>query len=379
MANTEPYNATQINNPSQGPLIFTNSLFGNSTLSSPRNHKSFDFSNININSSKYGYLKQYHQTRIYVYDFDGITTGGQKLGNNTYIISGNLPESFNYAIGSEWGNPLSDIFKGVGNLAVQLGSAVARQAGGNWAKIGNNLRSGINRAANFLIWNGAKPLTIQLKIPVIDDDSYQCENKNVRTSLKEALEFLGCLSLPRLEGKLGFYTPAPSPLNIDITYNNKTYNFAPNKARIMVQIGGMLFIDNCIVKGVSVSYPNTKSLMMRDDSSLTPILAEVTIDITTIETLTSDTYTKMLWLKQQEDQGKGSLNVDSALKAMAKAGKWVGNVAKETGKDMVNTVGGLFKPGDTIKNPSPFLDGNTNEATKVLSNPAGGLGKIIKK
>lgn len=318
--NTAPCSGTQLQDSSQGPYITTDSLFSNSLSSSCAYHKSFDFSNINIGSS---YYKQFHQTRIYVKDFQGMTTSGRKFGgkNSTYIISSNLPDSFNYAIGSQWGNPLSDIFNGVGNMLIQVGAGALSQSDSEFGRtIGNNIHSGINRAANFLIWSGSKPLTIQLKIPVIDDNSYQSGCGNVRTNLKEALEFLGCLCLPKLEGNLGFYTPAPSSLELIIKYGgykdketgtpNKTYNMSPNKARIMVQIGGMLFIDNCIVKDVSVTYPNTKGLMLRDDSTLTPILAEVTINITTIETITSDTFTKMLWLRQQEDQGIGILDMN---------------------------------------------------------------------
>ena len=304
--NSTPCNATQIQNAAEGPLIYTSSLLKNSTSSSYGYHRSFDFSNINVNSS---YYKQFHQTRIYVKDFQGMTRNGTPIGgkNSTYLISSNLPDSFSYGIGSEWASPLSDIFAGVGNLAMQIGSDIANQAG--LTSIGENIRSGINRAAHFLIWNGAKPLEIQLKIPVIDDNSYQSQANGVETNLKDALEFLGCLCLPKLSGSLGFYAPAPSPLDLKIVYPSKdgaskSVNFSPNKARIMVQIGGMLFIDNCIIKSVNVSYPNTKALMLRNNQSLSPILAEVTINISTIETMTTDTYTKMLWLKQQDDQGK---------------------------------------------------------------------------
>lgn len=349
--NSSPCSGTQLQDSSQGPYISTNSLFSGSMSSNCSLHKSFDFSNINIGSSQY---KQFHQTRIYVKDFQGMTTGGSKVGGkgSTYIISSNLPESFNYAIGSEWGNPLSDIFKGVGNLIMQFASSTAMQAGGTIGKIGSNFRSGINRAANFLIWNGAKPLEIQLKIPVIDDNSYQSGCGNVKTNLKEALEFLGCLALPNLDGNLGFYTPAPSPLQLSVKYKGKSYNLSPNKARIMVQIGGILFIDNCIIKGVSVSYPNTKALMRRDDGSLSPVLAEVTITITTIETLTSRTYTKMLWLKQQPDQGNFNLDVDSILeKGKQVAGK-VGQFFKEAPGEISGTIGDHYGFGTGAENAS---------------------------
>ena len=117
--------------------------------------------------------------------------------------------------------------------------------------------------------------------------------------------------------------------------------FSPNEARIMVQIGGILFIDNCIIKSVNVSYPNTKSLMLRDDGTLSPVLAEVTIHITTIEALTSDTYTKMLWLNQQSDQGKGSLDLNAIYDTFSKAsdelGKFVSGLPVV--KDIKNVLG----------------------------------------
>lgn len=339
--NSSPCSGTQLQDSSQGPYISTNSLFSGSMSSNCSLHKSFDFSNINIGSSQY---KQFHQTRIYVKDFQGMTTGGSQVGGkgSTYIISSNLPESFNYAIGSEWGNPLSDIFKGVGNLVMQFASSAAMQAGGTIAEAGSQFRSGINRAANFLIWNGAKPLEIQLKIPVIDDNSYQSGCGNVKTNLKEALEFLGCLALPNLDGSLGFYTPAPSPLQLNVKFNGNNYTLSPNKARIMVQIGGILFIDNCIIKGVSVSYPNTKALMRRDDGSLSPVLAEVTITITTIETLTSRTYTKMLWLKQQPDQGNFTLDVDAILEKGKEIGGKALNGLQNFSNDFTGRISGYL-------------------------------------
>ena len=104
----------------------------------------------------------------------------------------------------------------------------------------------------------------------------------------------------------------------------------------MVQIGGMFFIDNCIIKKVSVNYPNTKSLMRREDGSLTPVLAEVTINITTIETLTSTTFTKMLWLRQQEGQGKGEFAWGDAINAAIDTGKGIAGDVLNGAKSLWN-------------------------------------------
>lgn len=347
--NTAPLNASLKNNTSQADLTFINSLYTQSGSSTAKTHKSFDFSNVNVSSSPY---KQYHQTRIYVKNYNEMTTGGANLGsNNTYIISSNLPDNFNYAIGSDWVNPIGDIFAKTGNLILQMAGGFLRNSSDStFRNVGDNLSSGVNRAASFLIWNGSKPLEIQLKIPVIDDNSANSNDGTVRTNLKEALEFLGCLCLPTLRGSLGFYTPAPSPMRIDVSYGginektkkaNRNLIFSPNEARIMVQIGGILFIDNCIIKSVNVSYPNTKSLMLRDDGTLSPVLAEVTIHITTIEALTSDTYTKMLWLNQQSDQGKGSLDLNAIYDTFSKAsdelGKFVSGLPVV--KDIKNVLG----------------------------------------
>jgi hypothetical protein len=87
--------------------------------------------------------------------------------------------------------------------------------------------------------------------------------------------------------------------------------------------------------------------MRRDDGSLSPVLAEVTITITTIETLTARTYTKMLWLKQQPDQGNFKLDVDAILEK----GKEVGSALWEGGKNLVNngidTIGGQYFGGNS--------------------------------
>ena len=82
----------------------------------------------------------------------------------------------------------------------------------------------------------------------------------------------------------------------------------------MVQLGGILLVDNCIIKEINVTYPKTKALIKHEYASklvgtggndyLAPLLAKIDITISTIEALTSNAYTRMLWLKEQPDQGK---------------------------------------------------------------------------
>ena len=81
----------------------------------------------------------------------------------------------------------------------------------------------------------------------------------------------------------------------------------------------MLLVDNCIIEGINVSYPNTKTMIRHyyDKSMgqigrsgtdyLVPLLATLTINITTVEAMTADYYSNMLWLKNNT-MGKGSAN-----------------------------------------------------------------------
>ena len=69
---------------------------------------------------------------------------------------------------------------------------------------------------------------------------------------------------------------------------------------------------------------------------LTPLFANVTIKITTIEATTANTYSRMLWMNDQTDQGHGSADASWVLPAT---------------KDALNEV-------------NPF---NKNKSTKVRS------------
>lgn len=292
---------------------------------SEKYHKSFDFSNVSISASEdtsNKHLRQFHQTRIYINDFDGMLHHNERRGSaeNTYLISANLPESFSYKIGSKWEAPLSAFGDAKFNAIMQtVGNGIS-----------NNLPSGINRATTMKIWGGTDPLSLSLQIPVIDDGyTYSSDATGVNTNLVEALEFLGSLCLPSLDSLYGFYTPPPSPLDVIIKYGKaetQSINLRPKHGRIMVQLGGILLIDNCLIEGIEVSYPNTKALIRHQYASgitpgqtgstyLTPLLAMVTINITTIEAITADTYSHMLWLKQQRSQGVGMADLYGALES----------------------------------------------------------------
>lgn len=307
-------------------------------------HKSLDFSNVGMPTSFNGNndaakrLRQFHQTRLYIMDYDGILGHGKELNakNKTYLISANLPESFSYEIGSEWKQPFQQFSSDSINGLIQLGG---KDAINTFTKsnIGDELQSTVNRVSTIMAWNGSKPLSLSLEIPVIDDGhpNESVTGVGLRTNLVESLEFLGSLCLPKGGvGHLGFYQPPPSPYDFTLTNdkNETIYSSKSNNhARIMLQLGGMLLVDNVIVTKVRVNYPNTKTMIRHWYSNsmqvgesgisyLTPLLAKVTIDVTTSEALTKQTYSNMLWLKQQEDQGSFSYSTQE-IKDMYEVGK----------------------------------------------------------
>lgn len=298
-----------------------------------RYHKSLDFSNVGMPTvaSKAGtdgvkFLRQFHQTRLYIQDYGGILRHSEQdvATCETYLISANLPEQFSYKIGSKWSQPFGSFTSDKVNALLQLGGhqLINDMTSTNF---GDNFQSTTARISTIMAWNGSEPLSLNLRIPVIDDGhpNESTTGSGLRTNLVEALEFLGSLCLPKGEkSALGFYQPPPSPY--DFSFNSNTYS--GNHARIMLQLGGMLLVDNVIIKGISVDYPNTKAMIRHwykepttnagasGSSYLTPLLASVNIDITTSEALTAQTYSKMLWLKTQTDQGSFKTTTAEAVK-----------------------------------------------------------------
>jgi len=368
-------------------------------------HKSLDFSNVghyaegeketgkSLNEKAIAF-RQFHQTRIYVSGFDGMNRHTVPGENQTYVISANLPELVNYRIGSEWNAPLQGMGSSLGSALLGLAKSGLLQADNSLVKnIGSYMPDSMfNRAQTIQLWNGSKPLTMSITIPVIDDGSYgKITQIGRNTNFSEALEFLGSLCLPRYikegEGgetdsgvqRWGFYKPPPSPLKISLkgygyiekegevlgiketNYTRKNYakqqteviggyssaitakksdvgklntnkkvegNFTQTYGRIMIQLGGMLLIDNCIITGIDVRYTNTKSLIRHHYDAeqnhnteldyLTPIIAELTINFSTVEAITSNIYSKMLWGVRQPDMGTGSVNLGSAQQLVEK-------------------------------------------------------------
>lgn len=351
---------------------FVDYTYGAGLYKNMSNHKSLDFSNRGFSPldttdvsglQEAAALRSFHQMRIFIEIPAGrnafINKHGKAsgAGGQTFLISSNLPESVSYSLNSSWTTPLSVLNVPLVDAVFQMTSGKIKQMFQGADVIPNSL---INRLHTLLIWNKTEPLSMQLTIPVLDD-SYD-GNNGISSNLAEALEILGAMCLPSYtqDNSLGFYTPPPTPYDLAIKYavtentqgsdgkmqstppktgttnlgksssdDQATHLFGANHARIMIQLGGMLLIDNCVITRVDVKYKNTKSQIRHSYTAkqnngkrfsyLTPQLAEVTLHITTLEAMTTQTYSKMLWCRRQQTSATGTIDA-SALWALANQG-----------------------------------------------------------
>lgn len=347
---------------------FVDYTYGANLYQNMSNHKSLDFSNRGFSPldttdvsglQEAAALRSFHQMRIFIEIPAGknafINKHGKAsgAGGQTFLISSNLPESVSYSLSSSWTAPLSALNVPLVDAIFQMTSGGIKQM---FQGVGGIPDSLINRLHTLLIWNKTDPLSMQLTIPVLDD-SYD-GNNGISSNLAEALEILGALCLPSYtpNNALGFYTPPPTPYNLAIQYSVKqdkkdadgniqsietkgtanfgkaksgesnpddtnAYLFGANHARIMIQLGGMLLIDNCVITRMDVKYKNTKSQIRhsytakqnngKSFSYLTPQLAEVTLNITTLEAMTTQTYSKMLWCRRQKTSATGTVDASA--------------------------------------------------------------------
>jgi hypothetical protein len=285
-------------------------------------HKSFDLSNVNIDGPSGKTFRQFHQTRLYIEQFDHMYSHNSLVKANTFLLSANLPDTIGYSIGSRWENPFGGFGNAMTNVLMQMGSSFLNKFDSTQG-IGENIKSGINRATTFKVWGGTDNLSLTLKIPVVDDRTQQ---SSTAINLTEALEFLGCLVLPRKSGNLGFYQPPPSPMNLTIQYkSDKNLTLSPTYARVLLQLGGMLIVDKCVINKVSINYPNTKTMVRQQTGSsyyLSPLLAELTIEISTIEAMTAGTFGKMLWLQSQPNEATGNVDLSFIGDTVDKVKQW---------------------------------------------------------
>lgn len=330
--------------------FYKKSVYGNTTY-----HKSLDFSNrgfkytnngysasgnldATIENSDDYYLRAFHQMRIFIEVPTGmqaiINHHGKNLGgsNTTFLISSNLPETVSYQVRSNWSAPLSGFNIPLANALLAMADTVMPQSLQDYVP-----DSLVNRVQTIQVWNGVDPLQMQLTIPVLDD-SHNGDG-NISTNLAEALEILGSLTLPTYNKneEFGFYTPPPTPYEINFKKEKQGFAtmgsgnksggkkiFTKNHAKVMIQLGGMLLIDNCIIRGIRVTYKDTKSQLLHKYTKwgeknagfkyLLPQLAEVTLDISTVEAMTSQVYSRMLWCRRQSNMGKGDFDMSYLLK-----------------------------------------------------------------
>lgn len=331
--------------------FYKKSVYGNTTY-----HKSLDFSNrgFKYTNNGYGvsgnldatiensddyYLRAFHQMRIFIEIPNGmqaiINQHGKNLGgsNTTFLISSNLPETVSYQVRSNWSAPLSGFNIPLVNALAMLADNLFPESFKNYVP-----DSLVNRVQTIQVWNGVEPLGMQLTIPVLDDS--HSGDGDISTNLAEALEILGSLALPTYNEneKFGFYTPPPTPYELTFKWKNQKVAatgdknnsatkklFTKNHAKVMIQLGGMLLIDNCIIKGIRVTYKDTKSQLLHKYARwgeknagfkyLLPQLAEVTLDISTVEAMTSQVYSRMLWCRRQSNMGKGNFDLNPLREA----------------------------------------------------------------
>lgn len=103
-------------------------------------------------------FRQFHQMRIFIQS--GQTIKHEANDSEQTMIVCNLPERVQYSLDSKWGAPIKFGDEGIFNLLMQVGSE----------KLGLNAPSGTLRASTLKIWQNTQPLTLDLQIPVIDDD-----------------------------------------------------------------------------------------------------------------------------------------------------------------------------------------------------------------
>lgn len=303
------------------------SLYSN-IFRDPHRHKSLDFSNVGIYSEKGNtdaHMRQFHQTRIYIQNFHKMFRHNRIADQtSTFLITANLPESLNYKISSRWGQPFGGDANGIGNFIAQM--AVHKLTDGQ-------MSSTVNKYGYLKIWSGSEPLVLNLTIPVIDDGYTNDEDATgINTNLAEALEFLGSLILPSGFNEAGFYTPPPSPFentfkvslgkNIKGKEVKSEFTMENIKGNISVQLGGMLLLTDCIITGLNVEYPNTKTMIRHSYKDinghpgetgtdyLLPLLAKVTITVETLTAMTSEAYASMLWLKKDQSLAKEEHDLD---------------------------------------------------------------------
>lgn len=261
-------------------------------------------------------LRRWHQMVMYLYTKDSSLATYNNEGKNEFIIASNLPTNFSYGLSSNYNQPLSSF----SNIGTGITNMLAQGFGG----------SNVLQAGSIAVWSGSSPLNITVTIPVLDD-GWEGDNQNgFSTNFMEALEVLSGFCLPsspygsmsdtgEKDNKIQRAVKAhalrapPTPVSLDIKYGKKKdqqLNASGNFGYITVQFGGMLLVQQCILRSMTITYPNTKAMIKHQYSGstyyskvhgggkkhfLTPIIAELTLNFFVPVAMTKDMYRDMLW------------------------------------------------------------------------------------
>jgi hypothetical protein len=282
------------------------------------------------------------------------------------IIRAQVPNSFTYSIGGEYGPPSkSDI------------------AGGSIGLIGTLFSSESMASAydTTRIWQKPKSLQIKLDIPIFDD-----VDSNSGINLQEALAAFGRVILPGgTNSWTSLYSITPGPATIEAKQSGDTNgedketwletaqkwgaSFLGSKTglhRVTIQIGGMLLLDWAVITDMTVTYPNTKQQVLHNwyDSSengahrkfqLLPQTAVISLTIETVAGLTVGVYDKMLNLETNEiyndddkqvDQKKvepaGMCDITGSIPDNAVRGAMIGNALGPLGAGIGALTGSII-------------------------------------
>ena len=188
-------------------------------------------------------MKQFHAVTI-------VLRGPQDQA----VIAAALPEKLQYTIGSKWNVP----FKST-NASTSFRSLIQEMTGNQYS-----LKWVYG---NCLVWEDAEPLVMKLKIPGFDDGLDQTQ-----VNYQDVMKLLGEAVLPEI-GKSGQFSSLPGPSMMSVLDNTEniagtgtadkvekafkefkdSYSHQSKWPRITVQIGGLLLIDYCIIKNVSIT------------------------------------------------------------------------------------------------------------------------------
>jgi len=319
-------------------------------------------------------LKRFHQVVICGNSVEPLSQGadenliGGYKNTEDYVITAQLPNSFRYSIGSNWSEP----FKSVLDFSSANGLTSAATYGQNSALFG---------LATMSVWESPTPLQIQLTLQCLDDIGTGTNQNTL-----EAIDIFSRWALPYEVNKWGMYAGLPGPAvpPISIKYNkyddnnqlvkdangNKVTDNADltigNKkdtTRLSVLVGGMLFMDYCILKQVEVSYPNTKAQYLHDyhiatftrDQSTTdagirllPIRCDITLTFQTIMGLTQTNFRNMLALRDNSSMaGMGNIGLDKLQDLIG--GNSLGDRVNSNVSAMIDDAKGLVGKFDKWK------------------------------